>query len=129
MEMNPKDNTNNSPDMFGDMMSSAWFIAKVRANDAYAQNLYAAMCNNDFQKMEPWVILKDESWSCSWRSAGGIVSDLRNEGDYLNWYCSGIMQEGQHIPGFVPEGVVTEEIAEDLKRLGWQILDDDNETV
>jgi hypothetical protein len=119
----------NTPNMFEDMMAAEWFVTKVRASDSYAQNLYAAMCNNDFQKIEPWVILTGDTWGRSWRGAGGLVADLRGEGDYLNWYCSGIMQEGHHIPGFVPEGVVTKEIAEDLKKLGWQILDDDNETV
>jgi hypothetical protein len=111
-----------------DMMSSAWFCDKVRASDVYAQNLYAAMCNNDFQKMEPWVILKDEGWSASWRMAGGIVADLRNQGDYLDWYCSGIMQEGHYITGYVAEGTVTEEIEADLKVLGWQVLDDEGQT-
>ena len=117
----------NTPNMFEDMMASAWFITKVRTSETYAQNLYAAMCNNDFQKMEPWALLKDESWGCSWRRAGGVVADIRNEGDYLNWYCSGIMNEGSYIEGYVQEGVVTEEIAEDLRKLGWQVLDEQND--
>jgi len=120
--------TSESSNMRQDMMASTWFCDKVRASDVYAQNLYAAMCNNDFQKLEPWVILKDDVWSASWRMAGGIVADITGQGDYLNWYCSGIMQEGQYITGFVQEGVVTEEIAEDLKRLGWQVLDDNDQT-
>jgi hypothetical protein len=116
----------NQTNMRQDMMESAWFVAKVRASEAYAQNLYAAMCNNDFQKIELWAILTDDVWSCSWRGAGGVIADLRNEGDYLNWYCSGIMGEGAYIEGYVQEGVVTEEIAEDLRKLGWQVLDNDN---
>ena len=110
-------------------MAAEWFVTKVRASDVYAQNLYAAMCNNDFQKLEPWALLKDEGWGVSWRAAGGVVADLRNEGDYLTWYCSGIMGEGSYIEGYVPEGVVTEEIAEDLRKLGWQVLDNDNDVV
>ena len=53
-----------------DMSEADWFKAKVRANETYAQNLYAAMCNNAFQKQEVWLVLKDAVWSCSWRSAG-----------------------------------------------------------
>jgi hypothetical protein len=116
---------NDAPNMFEDMMAAKWFVTKVKTSEAYAQNLYAAMCNNDFQKMEPWVILTGDTWGCSWRRAGGVVADLRGEGDYLDWYCSGIMGEGAYIEGYVQEGVVTEEIAEDLKRLGWQVLDND----
>jgi hypothetical protein len=117
----------NSFDMLDDMMASTWFRAKVQASEDYSQNLYAAMCNNDFQKLEPWPLLTDESWNCSWRRAGGIVADLRHEGDYLNWYCSGIMEEGHYISGYVQEGVVTEEIQADLKELGWQVLDNQDE--
>jgi hypothetical protein len=117
---------NDSLNMFEDMMANKWFVDKVQASDSYAQNLYAAMCNNDFQKMEPWVILTGDTWGRSWRGAGGVVADLRNEGDYLNWYCSGIMNEGSYIEGYVQEGVVTEEIEEDLRKLGWQVLDEKN---
>jgi len=115
---------NNAPDMFKDMMLAEWFRTKVKTSEAYAQNLYAAMCNNDFQKIEPWVILTGDTWGRSWRGAGGVVADLREEGDYLTWYCSGIMGEGAYIEGYVQEGVVTEEIAEDLRKLGWQVLDE-----
>ena len=74
-----------------DMSQADWFVSRVRGSDAYAQNLYAALCNNSFQKQDVWLILKDAYWSCSWRSAGGIVADLRDCGeDYMDWYCSGI---------------------------------------
>lgn len=106
--------------MYRDMQDSDWFKQKVRTNDNYAQNLYAAMCNMQWQKLDVIPILKDDYWSCSWRSAGGIIADLRCEGDYLDWYCSGIFNEGTHREGYVEEGVVTEEIEADLKKLGWQ---------
>ena len=120
-----------------DMRSSEWMVAKVRESRVYAQHLYAAMCNNDFQQLEVLPILKDQRWSASWRSAGGIVADMRGEGDYIEWYCSGIRndlpledgeweswtleqqtyyKEGQ---AFVGEGLITDEIKEDLKKLGW----------
>jgi hypothetical protein len=107
-----------------DLRSTQWILDKARGSDGYAQNLYAAMCNMQFQKLDVVPILKEELWSCSWRSAGGIVADMREEGDYINWYCSG-MGEGlgngdiSGVKGYVPEGVVTEEIKEDLKQLGW----------
>jgi hypothetical protein len=46
-----------------DLRSTEWILAKVRASKSYAQNLYAAMCNNDFVKREMWPILKDQRWS------------------------------------------------------------------
>jgi len=120
-----------------DMRSSDWMVAKVRESRVYAQHLYAAMCNNDFQQLEVLPILKDQRWSASWRSAGGIVADMRGEGDYIDWYCSGIrnnilLEDGEweswtleqqtyykEGEAFVGEGMITDEIKEDLKKLGW----------
>jgi hypothetical protein len=124
-----------------DLRTTDWIIAKVRDSRVYAQNLYAAMCNNTFQKQEVWPILKDQTWSCSWRYAGGIVADMRGEGDYIDWYCSGIRgyeasqeqsewnmltpeQQKAHkeSTAFVSESVVTDDVREDLALLGWSVI-------
>ena len=117
-----------------DLRSTDWILEKVRAKESYAQNLYAAMCNNDFQKLDVMPILKDQRWSCSWRSAGGIIADMREEGDYIDWYCSGIGSDDKGYGldsrdggDYVPESIVTDEIREDLKRLGWVVVDQNNE--
>ena len=111
-----------------DLRSSEYMCERVRVSETYAQNLYAAMCNIRWQKREVLPILKDEYWSCTWRSAGGIVADMRGSGDYIDWYCSGIYNAGDdgeaHDPHyeqmkFVPEGTVTEEISNDLYDIGW----------
>jgi hypothetical protein len=116
-----------------DLRSSKELCDKVKQSDNYAQNLYAAMCNMTWQSREFWQELKGEVWSCSWRSSGGIIADMREEGDYIDWYCSGIGNEeyGNGLDGtkpvedeagrtYVPEGQVTEEIELDLNRLGWR---------
>ena len=127
--VDPKWQKNN---MQYDLRSSKEMCDKVKKSDNYAQNLYAAMCNMTWQSREFWQELKGEVWSCSWRSAGGIVADMREQGDYIDWYCSGIGNEelGNGLDGtipdvsdgrnYVPEGVVTEEIELDLNRLGWR---------
>ena len=125
-----------------DLLTTDWILEKVRESDVYAQNLYASMCNRDFIKHDVMPILKNQRWSCSWRYAGGIIADMRQEGDYVDWYCSGIRQdplteeELQKLPldqqakvkeydAFVGEGVVTDEIRKDLFRLGWVVQDDE----
>ena len=120
-----------SHDMEWDLRTTDWILEKARASDSYAQNLYAAMCNREFTKREMWPILKEETWSCSWRYAGGIIADMRQKGDYIDWYCSGMgglnqeydaketNEEWQKRTGYVAEGVITEEIEKDLNRLGW----------
>lgn len=115
-----------------DMRTADWFLVKVRASESYAQNVYAAMCNNDFVKRDLWPILAEQYWSASWRSAGGIVADMRQAGDYIDWYCSGIgnqndgyglsADQSEHTMEYVPEGCITEEIRNDLHDLGWLVV-------
>ena len=108
-----------------DLRSTDWILDKVRTNDVYAQNLYAAMCNNEFVSTELFPFLKDQRWHCSWRHAGGIIADMQESGDYVDWYCSGMRQDYDTIPptGVVPESTVTDEIRADLLRLGWVVVD------
>ena len=118
-------------DLEQDLHSSSLILEKVK-KDRYAQNLYAAMCNMRWQYIgTDWALSAGdlstlalgEPWSCSWRYSGGIVAELRSEGDYLDWYCSGIRGgdwgDGEEIPEYVSEGTVTEEIRADLATLGW----------
>jgi hypothetical protein len=133
-EANLEDPAWQKDNMEYDLRSTEWICNKVKASEDYAQNLYAAMCNNDFQKLDVMPILKDQRWSASWRAAGGIVADMREEGDYIDWYCSGIggghdMGGGpsDRPNGYVPESVVTDEIRKDLKQLGWIVVDQNNE--
>jgi len=123
-----------------DLRSTAWIIEKAKSDEVYAQHLYAAMCNNEFQKNDVWPILSDKKWSCSWRHAGGIIADMRETGDYMNFYCSGIRNDDPvddevfqnlddhqkrdffQTKAYVGEGEVTEEIREDLFKLGWIVM-------
>lgn len=127
-----------------DLRSNKWICDKVKASEAYAQNLYAAMCNNSFQKLDIWPLLKGETYSCSWRYAGGIIADMLETGSYIDWYCSGIgggateeelaeMTEEQRTKyhwyqeNFVGESVVTNEVRQDLEKLGWKVVDNVDE--
>jgi hypothetical protein len=121
-----------------DLLTTDWILEKVRARDDYAQNLYAAMCNNGFIKLAVIPILKNQEWSCSWRYAGGIIADMRQKGDYIDWYCSGIRDTFHNnddtkdfteeqlarleiTKRYVGEGCITDEIRNDLQRLGWAV--------
>ena len=131
-----------------DLRTTDWILQKARSSKSYAQNLYAAMCNNEFQLKEAWPILKDQRWSCSWRYAGGIIADMREEGDYLDWYCSGIRDASEPTEAemkswspeqqyhwrevyskYVNESVVTDEIQDDLTKLGWLVILDSEQHI
>jgi len=95
-----------------DLRATDWILEKVRGDDVYAQNLYAAM---------------------------------QEKGDYIDWYCSGIrdtrtlsesefanLSEQEQLAykagqGYVGEGVVTDEIKDDLYKLGWLVADQKDE--
>lgn len=116
-------------DLQDEIRDCSWLMAKIRTREDYAQNLYAAMCNMRWCKRELWPVLAEHYWSASWRGAGGIIAELRREGDYMDWYCSGMgglstydLKEGEEfmaLKKYVPEGTVTEEIAKDLYDIGW----------
>jgi hypothetical protein len=124
-----------------DLRTNETIIEKCK-DHVYAQHIYAALCNNEFQKNDVYPILSDKRWSCSWRHAGGIVADIRQEGDYIDWYCSGIRDTGEleqtefdmlteeqkerylETKAYVSESVVTDEVRKDLFDLGWIVLGD-----
>jgi hypothetical protein len=128
--------------MYEDLLASELIVAKVRESNVYAQHLYAAMCNNEFQRLDVMDILRDQRWSCTWRSAGGIVAEMRdcNE-DYMDYYCSGIRGDTnlsdeefamltlekqiqyKELLAFVSESVVTDDVQEDLRSIGWVVLE------
>ena len=123
-----------------DLRSANWICDKAKATESYAQNIYAALCNQDWQKNDVWPLLKGETYSCSWRYAGGIVADMVEAGDYIDWYCSGIKgdltetqiaeakEQGMDIVRYVGEGHVTDEVREDFFKLGWiPVESDDND--
>jgi hypothetical protein len=58
---------------------------------------------------------------------------MREQGDYIDWYCSGIGGLNREFEGeetneqwrartkYVPEGYITDEIRQDLQQLGWAV--------
>ncbi len=77
---------------------------RVRTDDAFAHELYGALCNMRWRRRDA----DSEPVSMSWRYAGGVVSHLACKGGcYLDYYCSG------------NEGVVSARIRDALGALEW----------
>ena len=111
-----------------DLYQSKYILDKAAGNDTYCQNLYAALCNNNFQKLEVEPILTNDLWYCSWRYAGGIASKLFNNmgmEDYMQYYCMGMAVEESN--GYVSEVTVTDEIRADLLNIGWVVVIDNRQ--
>ena len=106
-----------------DLLNTHWLTDKTE-DDVYAQHLYAALCNQQFYKEG-----MKEPWTCSWRYAGGLVADMKwlatgKAYDYMDLYCSASLSDN---PQFLHEGVVTDEIRNDLLKLGWRIEEYESE--
>ena len=102
---------NDSPNLAQDIRSNFYIMDRLQDDRSYAKKLYAALCNNRWQKQDVMPLLADQYWSVSWRTAGAVVADLRNKDEgYLDFYCSG------------NEGVVDPEIEYDLGRLDWKVV-------
>lgn len=108
------------------LRTTQWILDKVRSSEVYAHHLYAALCNNRFQQLEVIPILKNQTWACSWRYAGGIIANMLQRGDYTDWFCSFGVAEAFDSVDIVTEGTTTAEVARDLRTLGWVKIDDVN---
>lgn len=104
-----------------DVRGTDWIIKKIRKHEIYAQNFYAALCNNSYQPKDVWGILSNISWDCTWRYAATLVAEIREDDSYIDWYCSGTGFQGTDFTGFVEESYVTEEIESDINNIGWLI--------
>lgn len=83
--------------------------AKICSSDSKAREVYSALCN------VRWEHENGSRFSCSWRSAGGIIAETRHRGDYMDWYCSG------------REGTITSEISDALASKGWRVKETETE--
>lgn len=127
--MEEEDHIRKRWDLERDLANDPEIIDKIRNSEIYRQNLYAALCNNEFQPQHLLPQLAEYTWSCSWRYAGGLIAAIYGEGDYMDYYCSGIgtfpLKEEDPANGFVSESVITDEVRADLNRLGWNIIETD----
>ena len=79
-------------------------------NIAYATDFYRATANMRWKYKGA-----NEEYSYTWRYAGGMVADIRDmDDDYCDFYRSG------------REGQVSEEIKNDLEKLGWIQIREEN---
>lgn len=102
-----------------DLRTTDWIVDRIRREEIYAQNWYAALCNNDFLPKDVWGILSNMTWNCTWRYAAELIADIREDESYQDWYGSGTGFQGTDFCGFVEESFVTEEIEREIDTIGW----------
>ena len=75
---------------------------RVRQDEAFACRLWSSLTNTSWRHSSAGTI------GYSFRSAGGLVAQLRREGCYLDWYMCGEI------------GSVDQDIAAILAGVGWR---------
>jgi len=99
----------NIPNLEVDLQNNFYIRDRLHDDRKYAVMLYRALINMRWQKQDVMSILSNTYWSCSWRTAGRIVADLRDRDEnYLDYYCSDF------------EGYVDPEIEYDLQKIDWK---------
>lgn len=102
-----------------DIRRTWWMVERIRKDEVYAQNLYAACCNNVYGPIDVWAILKNVTWSCGWRYASNMIGEICDR-HFCDFYCSGVEL---YNPAYVPESTVVPTIRKDLEIIGWQLVD------
>ena len=103
------------PNLENDLKNTHWIVNQCEYSEAYSQQLYASLCNRIFMK-------DGKEWTCTWRHAAGIVAELRSrrfKENYMDWYCSGIVDVVEEGEGYVHEGVLIPQIVSVLAEMGW----------
>ena len=80
----------------------AEFGSDLRSSKEFCVEMWSALANIQWYYKD-----NKEDQGFTFRQAGGVIAEIRGEGCYLDWYCSG------------PYAVVSEKIAERMANHGW----------
>jgi len=84
------------------------FKDKIIKDDNFCKELWGALAN------VRWINEDGTIFECTFRYAGGLIADIRDNGNYMQWYCS------------YDYATVSDYIAEQLSTLGWTFEIEDN---
>lgn len=105
------------PDLRVDLAADARFLDRI-GDDLFARAVYDSLCNSEYRKGDDRT-----RWSCSWRSAGGIVADLRDKGEsYIDFYLGEMLDgDGEAVDAETRRETYAE-VMSHYMRLGWRIV-------
>ena len=106
------------PDLAADLSADAAFVERVR-DVGFAHAVYASLCNTEWRK-DP----SRRRWSCSWRTAGGLVADLRQlDESYIDFYLQDHVLEGGLPARPAKRRALSLEVLGHYRRLGWHLVE------
>ncbi len=108
------------PDLALDLAADGPFLARLQ-DLGFANAVYDGMRNADFRKGA-----HPRRWSCTWRTAGALVADMRSIGEtYIDFYLAPwVLADGREPTPAECDALAAEVLAH-YARLGWHRLDGD----
>ena len=112
IKMNEPEVKSDDPSLELDLYQAKHIVRRCQSDPKeFATELYCALCNVTWKHRET-----ENTFSCSWRYAGGIVSTMSHSvDDHMIYYGAG------------NEGTVTEDVLTELDKLGWEPTEEENE--
>lgn len=77
------------------------FGERIKQDSIFCKDIYSALTNLE------WVQSDGTVYGATFRYVGGLIADIREEGNYMDWYCC----KG--------EGFASDEIQEAMSMKGW----------
>lgn len=99
--------------------NTKWLVQKIKKNQFYAQNLYAALCYHTFVKANAYDILCANHVTINSLAAAQLMIEFYPETIELDWIPTNVYKIAA---GFVRPGYITSEVAQDLNQLGWKVI-------
>ena len=64
------------------------FGEKMRTDESLCKRIWSSLANVEWYYIRPSESRGAVSVGYSFRAAGGLIADIRDLGDYMDWYCA-----------------------------------------
>lgn len=79
------------------------FSDRMKQDGDFCKQIWSSLANVTWKHKKSYI-----EYAESFRYAGGLIAEIRGEGDYMDWYCSG------------EYATVCDEIKKALAKKGWK---------
>ena len=86
------------------------FGEKMRTDESLCKRIWSSLANVEWYYIRPSESRGAVSVGYSFRAAGGLIADIRDLGDYMDWYCASpdstvddVFRRAMKKAGFIPD--------------------------
>lgn len=82
-----------------------YFGERMKTDEELCRKIWSSLANVDWYYIGERPLLLEVSYS--FRAAGGMIANIIERGDYMDWYCSG------------PDGIINNEFRYAMRKAGY----------